>query len=64
MGENNNNLINVKQNTRFLRAGRSSVGKMLGTQARGPEFRPPAPDQDAGQRELYVQSHPWGWMGA
>ena len=55
MGENNYNLTNVKQNTgRFLRAGRSSVGKMLGTQARGPEFRPPAPDQAAGQRELYV----------
>ena len=54
MGENNN-LINVKQTTgRFLRAGRSSVGKMLGTQARGPELRPPVPDQDAGQRELYV----------
>lgn len=54
-GENNNNLINVKENTgRFFRAGRSSICKMLGTQARGPEFRPPAPDQIAGQRELYV----------
>lgn len=54
MGENNNNLINVEQNTRFLGAGRSSVGKMLGTQARGPEFRPLALNQNAGQRELYV----------